>query len=367
MMNRLKALIKMEMKPALLMGILFLSVNILGLLMIQGRVNSMWNNYLNNGLSDFYWGALINITGGNFFQNSFTVGILYMILLIILVFSTFRYEKSVEISRFLKSLPYTERERCLVKVGVGVGVLTISLLVYMVGLLYLRHYSMGLFQEIMEVTALGSIAEKIFDLGELLRMLALMYVVLMAIYLFMIMVQYMVSSRFGGIIIGMLSAAAPLFMAMSLWNMLDFSSRDTWIGEVLDGFIYLMAGFTRNIWLEDGFLGYNTYLSGFSYHITFYVVIIMLVVTVILYFTKNNRLEDSDLLMPHSVVRIIFIVGVSICSGFSSCFILSVFFRNILFSTIPTIIQFIVGVVIGFLIAKKIAYIGIKKRKEVKA
>ncbi len=370
-MKRLKALIKMEMKPALLMGILFLIANILGFLMIQGSMNGLWRGYLSGGLTGYFnWRGLINIIGEVFFNNSLIVGILYMILLILLVFSTFRYEKSIEVSRFLKSLPYTERERCLVKVGFGVGVLTISLLIYMVGLLCLRHYSMGLFQEIIEVTALGSIAEKIFDLGKLLKMLALMYIVLVAGYLFMMMVQYMVSSRLAGIIIGSLSAVAPLFIAISLGDIFDIS-RDTWIGEVIDRFIYLMVSFTGYVELfnreTDIFYVSNMYLSGFGYHIAFYVVIIILVAMAILYFTKNNRLEDSDLLMPHPMVRIIFIVGVSICSGCSSYYILSVFFGYVLLITVPKIILFIVGVIIGFLIAKKIAYTGIKKRKEVKA
>lgn len=370
-MKRLKALIKMEMKPALLMGILFLATNMLFLLMLQGNMNSMWQVYLGGGLTGYFgWRRLINIIGEMFFQYNILVGTLYMILLIILVFSTFRYEKSIEVSRFLKSLPYTERERCLVKVGVGVGVLTIGLLMYMVGLLYLHHYSMGLFQEIMEVTALGSIAEEIFDLGKLLKMLALMYIVLVAIYLFMMMVQYMVSSRLAGIIIGILSAVAPLFMAVSLRDIFDISS-DTWIGEVIDGFIYLMVGFTGGVELfseETGnFYARYTYLSGFGYHIAFYVVIIILVAVTIVYFTKNNRLEDSDLLIPHPIVRIIFIVGVSICSGCSSYYILNVFLGYVLLITVHPIVLFIVGVIIGFLIAKKIAYIGIKKRKEVKA
>lgn len=372
-MKRLKALIKVEIKPALLIGILFLVANLLGFLQIQGRINGMWRTYLNGGLTGYFdWNGLINIIGGTLFEASFIVGILYMVLLIALVFASFRYEKSVEISRFLKSLPYTERERCLVKISVGVAVSAIGMLVYMVCLLYLRHYSIGLFKEIIEVTSLGSIVEEIFNLGKLLKMLALTYVVLIAGYLFMMMVQYMVSNRLAGIVIGILSAMAPLFIVQAFMDVFELSWH-SWIGRVVDGLTYLMVFFTGYVNLfslsPDTYYGSYTYLSGFGYHMAFYVAIIVLIVIVILYFTKTNRLENSDLLMPHPVVRIIFMIGVSVCGGLSSCYILRAFFGSILFTApiVPTIVLFIVGMMISFFIAKKIAYIGIKKRKEVKA
>lgn len=370
-MKRLKALIKMEIKPALLVGVLFLVANLIGFMQIQGRLTSSWKNYLEGGLSGYFsWYSLINIMGDTFFQAIFTVGVLYMILLIMLVFASFRYEKSVEISRFLKSLPYTERERCLVKIGVGIVISTIGMLVYLAGLMYLREYSMGLFQEIIEVTAIGNIVQEVFSLERLLEMLALTYVVLIAGYLFMVMVQYMISHRIGGIIIGILSAFAPLFMIVMSFLLFDIS-WDSWIGKIGNAFAYLMTNFIDythiNFGVTDSYWERYTYVTGFGYHLAFYGVIIALSLIGILYFSKINQLENSDLLIPHPVVRVIFMVGVSICGGLSIGGLIRMFFSEILLtaSSAPTMILFIIGAVISFLIAKKIAYIGIKKRKEV--
>lgn len=371
-MKRLKALIKVEIKPALLIGILFLIVNLLGFIQIQSSINGIWKSYLMSGIAGYFnYYRLINIIGRIIFEASLVVGILYMMLLIALVFSSFRYEKSIEVSRFLKSLPYTERERCFVKVGTGIMTLTIGIMVYLVEILYLHHYSRSVFQEIMDVTSLGSIAQEIFSLGKLLKIVALIYVVLIAGYLFMVMVQYMVSNRLTGIVIGILSAFAPLFILNSVIMFFDIS-WDSWIGKIVDVFTYLMIHFVDYAdinWNPDSYIGRYAYVSGFGYHIAFYLGIITLIVMAILYFTRTNRLENSDLLMPHSVVRMIFIAGVSVCGGFTIYYLSSLFSNYILFrdNVAPRIVILIVGAVISALIAKKIAYIGIKKRKEVKA
>ena len=371
-MKRLKALIKVEIKPVLLIGLLFLIANIIGFIGIQSQLSSNWREYLIGGLAGhFNWYWLVDIIGRGFFSTIGIVSIIYMGLIITLVFASFRYEKSVEVSRFLKSLPYTQRERCLVKIGVGSGAITIGMLVFLAELIYLRHYSMNLFAEIMEITALGSMATEIFSLEKILGAVALAYVVLMSAYLFMVMVQYMVSHRMAAIIIGILSALAPLFIIEVSMALFDISWASN-IGQVARSIVYVMASFVSSATVYGnegvyGYYGHVSYLTGFIYHLAFYVGVMIASLLGILYFAKANRLENSDLLIPNPVVRVIFMVGVSMCGGLSISGLLNIFFGGVLLmaNPLPIVILFGIGVVISFLIAKKIAFIGIKKRKEV--
>lgn len=371
-MKRLKALIKVEIKPVLLIGLLFLIANIIGFMGIQSQLSSNWREYLIGGLAGhFNWYWLVDIIGRGFFSTIGIVSSIYMGLIIILVFASFRYEKSVEVSRFLKSLPYTQRERCLVKIGVGSGAITIGMLVFLAGLIYFRYYSMNLFAEVMEITALGNVAAEIFSLEKILGAVVLAYVVLMAAYLFMVMVQYMISHRMAAIIIGILSALAPVFIIEVSMALFDVP-WDSGIGQAARSITYVMTSFVNWVPIygngdEYRYYHHISYLTGFIYHLAFYVSVMIASLLGTLYFAKVNRLENSDLLMPHSAVRGIFMVGVSVCGGLSIGGLLSIFFGDVLLmpSPLPTVILFVIGVIISFFIAKKIAFIGIKKRKGV--
>ena len=52
-MKNLKALIKIERTPVLLMGIYFLIINLLVSIGIIGAMNGEWQRYLNRGIADF--------------------------------------------------------------------------------------------------------------------------------------------------------------------------------------------------------------------------------------------------------------------------------------------------------------------------
>lgn len=98
-----------------------------------------------------------------------------------------------------------------------------------------------------------------------------------------------------------------------------------------------------------------------------YTVISVIAILVLMNQIKKQRIENVDILIPGKIIRGIFIVGVGVCSG---C-VLKDGFQGIIgqmlvdYSVVSSIMIFIIGGIIGGMIALKIARTGLKKRKEV--
>ena len=112
-MKRLKALIKMELKPALLVAAYFFLVDLFILLNIRGDIEDSWRGFLKYGIEDFL-GYNDGLSIADIFVDHMLVIMLFSFVgMMALVYVSFKNDKSIEIGRFLKSLPYTMKERCL--------------------------------------------------------------------------------------------------------------------------------------------------------------------------------------------------------------------------------------------------------------
>lgn len=374
-MKRLKALIKMELKPALLIGAYFLLVDLLILLSIQGRIQNAWRGFLINGIKSIslYDGG-IRVTD-IFVENMIYIMLLSIIGMIALVYSSFKNDKSIEIGRFLKSLPYTMRERCLTKMGVGIGTFTVTYIFYAVGMLVLHMSYLNKFSEVYEVTIFSEVYHQIFDRGELIQGLILVYIGAIAIYLFCMMFQYLVSNRLGGIIVAALVYISPLFIMNSVCGYINVSYENIiyklteWVNE-------LMIIFAYPSWAEVGInintattisrdtIEQYTYINLMSYKMIFYGIIALLSLVAILKLCVIERIEKSDYFIPSKCFRRIFVCGVTICGGLLLGDIYFIYSNETNMWVAYGLL--ILGGVISFLIAKKIASIGMKKGKEVR-
>ena len=374
-MKRLKALIKMELRPALLIGAYFLLVDLWILLSIQGRIQNAWRDFLTNGIKNLtlYSGG-IRVTDV-FMENMIYIMLLSIIGMIALVYSSFKNDKSIEIGRFLKSLPYTMRERCLTKMGVGIGTFTVTYIFYAVGMLVLHMSYLNKFSEVYEVTIFSEVYHQIFDRGELIQGLILVYIGAIAIYLFCMMFQYLVSNRLGGIIVAALVYISPLFIMNSVCGYINVSYENIiyklteWVNE-------LMIIFAYPSWAEVGInintattisrdtIEQYTYINLMSYKMIFYGIIALLSLVAILKLCVIERIEKSDYFIPSKCFRRIFVCGVTICGGLLLGDIYFIYSNETNMWVAYGLL--ILGGVISFLIAKKIASIGMKKGKEVR-
>ncbi|MBU3804904.1 MAG: hypothetical protein H9872_09145 [Candidatus Cellulosilyticum pullistercoris] len=374
-MKRLKALIKMELRPALLIGAYFLLVDLWILLSIQGRIQNAWRGFLTNGIKSIslYDGGIR--VADIFVENMIYIMLLSIIGMIALVYSSFKNDKSIEIGRFLKSLPYTMRERCLTKMGVGIGTFTVTYIFYAVGMLALHMSYLNKFSEVYEVTVFSEVYHQIFDRGELIQGLILVYIGCIAIYLFCMMFQYLVSNRLGGIIVAALVYISPLFIINSICGYMNARYENIiyklaeWVNELMIIPAYLSWGEvginvnTATTISRDTIEQY-AYINLMGYKIIFYGIIALLSLMFILKLCVVERIEKSDYFIPSKCFRRIFVCGVTVCGGLLLGDIYFIYSNETNMWIAYGLL--ILGGLISFLIAKKIASIGMKKEKEVR-
>lgn len=378
-MKRLKALIKMELRPALLIGAYFLLVDLFVLFSVRGQIQNTWRSFLLNGIEDF-----MAYNGGVGIADTFAENMLYIMLLSIggmmaLVYGSFKNDKSIEIGRFLKSLPYTMRERCLAKMGVGIVTFTMTYIFYAIGMLVLHMDYLNKFSEVYRVTILSEVYTQIFDKGELIKALILIYVGCIAIYLFCMMFQYIVSNRLAGIIVATLVYLSPVFIANSLsaYRSVRYVNAiyeniiyplTEWLNELMIIFGYqgwgeVIVGISTNGGILDNTTIQYTYMSLIGYRIVFYGIIALVSLVAILKLCVAERVEKSDYFIPSKCFRGIFICGVAVCGGLLLGDIYLIYSNEANMGIVYGLLIF--GGVISSLVARKIASIGMRKGKEV--
>lgn len=372
-MKRLKALIKMEMKPALLVGIYFLIVNLISIGMTRGNIASSWRGFLINGIEGFIGDRTATVMSHAFIGNMIFVMLFNIIGMLLMVYVSFKNDKSIEVGRFLKSLPYTMKERCLTKVGVGISVFTVTYLLFTVGMVILRIQCLNQFNEVYKVTAYAEVYQTFLTSNTLLQTLLLGYIVCVGIYLFTVMFEYLISPNLASIIVAALVYLSPVFITVSLEFYIPgmfkglFEQMTYWLQELL-----IILGYERrgiiiaqmNAAAMDS--TYNVaqvaYIGLIGYKIAFYGVVALVSLFGILRFSQKNCMEQSDLFIPFKGFRNIFIAGVTVCGGLLAGDIYCVY--NNTESMIMAYAILMIGGIVSFLIARKIASIGIKKTRE---
>lgn len=364
-MKNLKALIKIERTPALFMGIYFLLINIAAIIAMIGEIQFSAKHYLAYGISGF----------DKWSMNDFIFGITtvlfigYSIGLLVLVYLQFKKDKSIEISRFIKALPYTSGQRAGVKIGLGILSFTVSFVIYIVMFLMVRSYAMNLFGEIYRVTAFEEVATYLNRAGVYLSFMGVTYIRLIVVYLIFVMCEYLMSHNIGSLIVAALSTLAPGYMWVSNSYNLPYNETilkvQDWLGKIYMDFtqwgqIQIVGA---NEW---GYVNYRITEAAGSVSLVYMGLIIICSLVIILQ-VKKQRIENADILMPGKVTRYIFIIGVALCSACLLRDIGRIALSQIAFGY-PVAILYIllaVGFVSGGLIAMKIAHIGLQCKKEV--
>ena len=105
-----------------------------------------------------------------------------------------------------------------------------------------------------------------------------------------------------------------------------------------------------------------------GYQIIFYILVSIGLVVAIRKLSKLQLLEENDKLIPVVGLRWFFIIGVTLCGGFLVCDVYLYFIEPLLetSSIVCKWLSLVLGFVASFMIAKKIACIGLGKRKGVR-
>lgn len=366
-MKNLKALIKMERTPALVMSIYFLVVNIIAGIALLGPINTNWQRYLAKGVGEVNnWEIVSNI-----YPITLMVLIGYGIGLLVLVYLQFKKDKSIEISRFIKALPYTNGQRAVVKMGMGILSFTVPFIIYIIMFLFIRNYATNLYGEMLRVTAFEEVATYLNRLSVYLSFIGITYIRLIMIYLILIMCEYLISHNIGSLIIAILSSSAPLYLWFSMTVDID-SSSGTYVYKIGEWFYKVYMNYTN--WGRIQIAGANEW-DYIDYTITedggmvcmIYLVLIVICSLVISIQVKKQRVENADIFIPRKLTRYVFIVGVVLCSG---CLVRDIG-RLILgeialgYPRMILHVLLVIGLMVGAFVATKIAHIGIQSKREV--
>jgi len=366
----LKTLIKMELRSVCIMIIYFLGIGIGCTMKINQQIHDIIKRTYSYGLTGFLW-ETNEIKGWKYiFTESIHIYIgLSLVGLLLMVYLSYRNDKNHEIGRFLKSLPYTMKERYLVKVGVGLSIFTTLYILHGIMLVIFRESFLEKTKDIFEVTIFSEIYQELFSSSQLIQTLLVVYVALVACYLFMIMFQYLVSPNFASLIVGVLVGLSPGFI---LWNLYIY--LNPWVkGELL----YTLADFYSVFIWGDGNWGSIeikgmelvptssiSYLDFIGMRIAIFLAIAALCFICTLKWCQKSQLEKADLFIPGNIFRGIFVLGATLCSGMLLGDLYYIYYRarNWMMYGLG-----IVGLVLGSIIVWKIAHIGIKKSDAKKA
>ncbi|MDF2614679.1 MAG: hypothetical protein K0S71_2465 [Clostridia bacterium] len=368
-MKNIRALIKVELKSAALMSLYFLVINI-GYLMLTGiTISSNFKQYLRYGVRS----AVTDFNNTAFL--SFVPGLSLFIFLgfILLVYFQFKNDKSLEVGRFLKSLPYTNVQRCLVKMSAGILSYTIPFIILSLGVIMLRAYAMTELKTIYSITPYEGILLTINSIQNLLSLLVLNYLTYTSLYLFVFMMQYLVNHNIGSLIISILTLLAPAFIITSIHYLEIYYGLRYYLERIEEkillpfyGMITRYGGFTYTVDQSQYYIDY-VYIEDIGFKL-FITLIISIIGVYLIYQTgKRTKIENADRLMPDAITRIIFITGVTLCAALLLADTYKIFLVPLIGQNIVVLTSAItlIGGTIGFIIARKIAHIGIiNKRRD---
>ena len=362
-MKRLKPLIKMELPLVLIGGIAFFAINCLAFAMIQFDITSGFEQYILWGIDDYVDGHAIGQWNDLFRHVLLLVTIAYGFVLIGLVSASFRLDKDHEIGRFLKALPFTMRERVFVKIGLAMSSFLINFCILSVGMFVLRSKVYKVYREVFDVTNIEGAVRQIFSVGFIAKCLLFLFLICVGFYLFLVLMQFMMSHNIGSVVSSVFIFFSPLFLVQSMIELVEdkYNSFLIWlayiVAELLEG--PREIGFL----MVDGILcDRYEYIDGCIEYVGFWGLFIVIMLIAINRLSRTYSVEKSDIFINNKVFRMIYMIGVAICGAFlvADIYIL-VLNREV---NIVCYIVLIVGLVISGVVSYKISHIGLTKRPQ---
>ena len=373
----LKPLIKLELMPVLGIGICLMLANIFICINLNKELDLVWRDYIATGIGSSsirgeYADGIDLIR--NIVEEKFAeVSVCYLIGVLFFSIFSMSYERETETSHFLKSIPYTTGERSLVKIGTTMVGYTTYFGIYSVVTLLIHRNYVAKFKEIYDVLAYGELQRQFMQGIDVGMNLLVIYLEILAVYLFLMLVQYIVCHKIGAGIIGICTLIAPIFIISSLgYCFSDFILENPiWVAfsDALT-FIAFKGGRSSVVDIEGG--SNNPYFFYVDYSlgpkIIWYAIVIGILVFGISKLSKHQLLEEADKLIPIKGFRWVFIAGVIVCGSLLACDMYRWLIEPMMQNSITGTRYFVVlvGGILSFFISNRIATSGQFKGKEVK-
>ncbi len=366
MMKLNKALVKHETRNMKWMLLYFLIVAVGGIITFNASLNSEYMEMIRRGITPDKSIILSSVTSALQAIAAFApIGI------IMLVYLQFKDSKSVEVGNFLKALPISNKEYFITKLLGGLISLTLPTIVLIAGILAVRSNNMIWISDIHSISIFPETVAKADSIINIASVLVMSYLVAIATYAFLFMIQYVVMNISAGIFIGALVWFSPTFIVMSVYMLYEqffikgseaIIKLERVIGNYIEPWSFPID--MDHFFFFDG-AKYNPIFDEVNINIMYYdglliKIIISLIVAVAsitggYVLSKKSKVEDSDTLISFKWARRAFIAGVTVCSALLLGMILmTVTGRYNTTGFLTLHITLLIGAVIGLLVSKQI-------------
>ena len=366
----MRALVKHELRNIWMMILYFIGCFGVIIFGFSSRIQRSYNDYLWYGydydMSYNLLGELTNIAG------IYIMGI--GLGLLVLLYIQFRDNKSIGVSSFIKSLPYTNGQIYSVKLGCGILSFTIPFLLGYGAILVIGQNAKEWLSVIECVSPVGAEIAMRNSLGQLILYGALIYSITLMLYVLGFWMQYVVNPNVPSLIIGVCSIMAPYFIVLTVTEYL----KEIVESRVLNGtFRYLdtlqdlllipghFNGVNRGYKIIVGNLNNQFYIRGLSDidwiagKMVIFLLLALIFILAIRVCSKSYLAENQEVFVSRKWAERILKTGVTVCSVCMGFVISLRFFdeRGTQFMVMLHLTMIICGV-IGYLTIRKICKIG---------
>lgn len=364
MNHKYKALIKQEIKGVKWVSVYFGIVFVMFIMSLSERLNGRHLVFMERGilLKDSIEYDFLSNMSDYYYMLMLAIGI----GLIMLIKIQFKDYKSGETGRFLKGLPVRSEKHFLIKVGCGIVVYTVPFILYMGGIYWIKYVNMPWMQAIYHVTPLDEIWHIVNSNGYIGQVLLSYYLIITAMYLFLVLMQYLVMWSKAGLIVGGIITFVPYYIA----RIISVTIFERNLGLVQVNFeetLFLpwVYGYPEQCYAYRSESEFRVAVNCIEFLEIKTIILLSACLICLIYaynLSKHFQIEKLEILMPSQVIRRVFCMGTAICSLLLPIFIRDNFMVIDEISGSVTIMVSIICGAIGGIVSWKIANLGNKKR-----
>ncbi len=289
-----------------------------------------------------------------------------LMALMVVVAVLFVHDRNIHIGRFISSLPYTRKEYFKIKYLMGVVTFTVPLVLYGLVLYAIRGRHLDWMSRIYQYAPQGELLKHQDSLGVLVLWSVFLWLVMLAVYSFLMLVQTLVGQNIVASIIGGIVILVPVFLGhaipANLSLLLDYHLD---LPERLIKWtqIFLLGNPETSLAQRTLALNTHTFMGTYTTEYTIYnyrmfpVYMLILAAIIVGSVLLSNRsitkydVEKNGEIAIYPWVAKLLVIGVTVCSLLLFP-ILIVIFTGIE-SPILTIVVMIIGGALGYLISRK--------------
>lgn len=324
----MKALVKHELRNIWGIMLYFIGCFGLGAFQFYGCIQREYHQYLSDSYNyDTNRNLLYNLTE---MGESYIVAI--GIGLLILLYVQFKDNKSIGVSSFIKSLPYTNGQIYGVKLGCGIAGFTIPFVLGYALVLAIGNGAREWLSIIEKVSPGGSQLALQNDLGSLLTYGLLVYSITLMAYAFGFWIQYVVNPNIGSIVVSTCGILAVPFMivtgseyfrilARSVMSNRNFSYIDNYLSQLTELFFIpnyfspYTSGFEIQVAQNEYYYIRNLVDTKFiTIKILVFILLIIIFLLAICQCNKNYKAENQEAFISSRWAKYLLKVGVTLSS-----------------------------------------------------